>query len=173
MLGGTLVTKQTGPAGKPVSTILLAKKMNLVNEMYFAILLDRTTQGPMIIACAQGGTSIEDLAEEDPDQIIKIPIDPIKGITDANAQAVVDGLQVTGPKDAAKEQVKHLYDLFIKADCTMVEVNPLAEDDTGLLIAADAKVNNAALQPRQCRWHADLTGHSEPPALAVPMACRP
>ena len=154
MLGGTLVTKQTGPAGKPVSTLLLAKKMNLVNEMYFAILLDRVrfplvsvfarycatyamlwqaSQGPMVIACAQGGTSIEDLAEEDPDQIIKVPIDPVVGMTDADATAIVKGLEVSGPIDAAKEQVQALYKLFIDADCTMVEVNPLAEDDTGLL----------------------------------------
>jgi len=64
MLGQTLVTKQSGPAGKPVDTLYLAKKMNLVSEKYFAILLDRSTMGPLIIACSEGGTSIEDLAEK-------------------------------------------------------------------------------------------------------------
>eukprot|EP01047_Picozoa_sp_COSAG01_P070140 COSAG01_NODE_10553_length_2134_cov_1.622113_2_plen_249_part_00 len=106
----------------------------------------------MVIACAQGGTSIEDLAEEDPDQIIKVPIDPIVGITDENAAAVVAGLQVTGPVDDAKEQIKALYNLFVAADCTMVEVNPLAEDDTGKLIAADAKIgfdDNAGFRQKE------------------------
>ena len=83
MLGGTLVTKQSGPAGKPVNTLLLAKKMDLVNEMYFAILLDRESQGPLIIACSEGGTSIEDLAESSPEKIIKVAVDASVGITDA------------------------------------------------------------------------------------------
>lgn len=87
----------------------------------------------MVIACAQGGTSIEDLAEEDPDQIIKVPIDSIVGMTDEDAAEIVQGLQIGGSHEAAKEQVQALYKLFIEADCTMVEVNPLAEDDTGLL----------------------------------------
>ena len=69
MLGGTLVTKQSGPEGKPVNTILLAKKMNLVREMYLAIMLDRASMGPVIIACSEGGTSIEDLAASHPDKV--------------------------------------------------------------------------------------------------------
>jgi len=73
MLGGTLVTKQSGPEGKPVNTIMLAKKMSLVKEMYFAIMLDRVTMGPLIVACSEGGTSIEDLAASHPEKIIKVP----------------------------------------------------------------------------------------------------
>ena len=140
MLGQTLVTKQSGPEGKPVDTLLLAKKMQLVNEMYFAIMLDRATLGPMIIACSEGGTSIEDLAASSPEKIIKVPISIAEGITDAQAATVVDGLKVSGDKAAAAEQIKALYKLFVEADCTMVEVNPLAEDADGNLIAADAKV---------------------------------
>lgn len=139
MLDQILVTKQTGPAGKPVNTLLLAKKMNLVNEMYFAILLDRASGGPMVIACSEGGTSIEDLAESSPDKIIKVPISAKDGMTDADALKIVQGLEVVN-EPAAAVQVKALYELFVQADCTMVEVNPLAEDDTGLLIAADAKI---------------------------------
>ena len=73
MLGGTLVTKQSGPEGKPVNTILLAKKMNLVREMYLAIMLDRASMGPVIIACSEGGTSIEDLAASHPDKVRPSP----------------------------------------------------------------------------------------------------
>mmetsp|Transcript_55976 Transcript_55976/g.112174 ORF Transcript_55976/g.112174 Transcript_55976/m.112174 type:complete len:425 (-) Transcript_55976:208-1482(-) len=140
MLGGTLVTKQSGPAGKPVNEVLLAKKMDLINEMYFAILLDRASGGPVIIACSEGGTSIEDLAESSPEKIVKVPIHPVEGITDAQAMTVVEGLQVTTDKAKAVEQVKRLYELFVAKDCTMVEVNPLAEDSKGVLMAADAKI---------------------------------
>jgi succinyl-CoA synthetase beta subunit len=141
MLGQTLVTKQSGPAGKPVNTVLLAKKMALAREFYFAIMWDRVSQGPMMIACSEGGTSIEDLAASAPEKIIKVPIDIQTGVTDADLERVVtDGLQVSGDKMAAKQQIQALYNLFIQRDCSMVEVNPLAEDVNGILIAADAKI---------------------------------
>lgn len=140
MIGQILVTKQSGADGKPVNTVFIAKKMNLVNEMYFAILLDRAYGGPVVIACSEGGTSIEDLAESSPEKIIKVPIDVSKGMTDANATEIVAGLEVSGDKTAAMAQVKALYDCFKKCDCTMLEVNPLAEDVNGTLISADAKL---------------------------------
>lgn len=140
MLGGTLVTKQSGPAGKPVNTLLLAKKMSLAREFYFAIMMDRASQGPMIIACSEGGTSIEDLAASSPEKIIKVPIDITTGPTEENLQTVVNGLGASGDKAAAAEQIRALYNLFVDRDCTMVEVNPLAEDADGNLIAADAKI---------------------------------
>ena len=123
MLNQVLVTKQTGPAGKPVNTLYLAAKMQLTNEMYFAILLDRSSAGPMMIGCSEGGTSIEDLAEKYPEKIIKIPVDIREGITDAQANEMVDGLQVTTDKKAAAEQIKNLYNMFTASDCTMVEVS--------------------------------------------------
>jgi len=140
MIGGTLVTKQSGPAGKPVNTVLLAKKMDLKREFYFAIMMDRASQGPMIIACSEGGTSIEDLAESNPEMIIKVPVSLEEGITDDQIATVVNGLGVSGDKTEAGKQIKALYDLFVDKDCTMVEVNPLAEDADGNLIAADAKI---------------------------------
>jgi succinyl-CoA synthetase beta subunit len=140
MLGGTLVTKQSGPAGKPVNTVLIAKKMQLAREFYFAIMMDRASQGALIIACAEGGTSIEDLAESHPEKIIKVPVDLSKGISDADVAKVVAGLTVSGDREAAGEQIRNLYNLFVDRDCTMVEVNPLAEDVDGNLIAADAKI---------------------------------
>jgi succinyl-CoA synthetase beta subunit len=161
MLGGTLVTKQSGPEGKPVDTLLIAKKMDLVNEKYFAILLDRTTMGPLIIACPEGGTSIEDLAEKYPEKIVKVPIDISIGITDAQAMEVATGLEVAGSKEDAAEQIKALYTLFAESDCTMVEVNPLAEEaGTNRLIAADAKVgfdDNASFRQAEIFEKRDLT----------------
>ncbi|KAF2294907.1 hypothetical protein GH714_026942 [Hevea brasiliensis] len=126
MLGQILVTKQTGPQGKVVSKVYLCEKLSLVNEMYFAIMLDRQTAGPLIIACKKGGTSIEDLAEKFPDLIIKVPIDVFKGITDEDAAKVVDGL---APK-----------------------INPIAETSDNQLVAADAKLNfddNAAFRRKE------------------------
>jgi len=149
MLGGTLVTKQSGPAGKPVNTVLVAKKMALKREFYFAIMMDRVSQGPLIIACSEGGTSIEDLAESNPEKIIKVPISLQDGITDAQIQTVVEGLTCSGDPIAAGEQIRALYQLFVDRDCSMVEVNPLAEDAAGTLIAADAKIgfdDNAAFR---------------------------
>jgi succinyl-CoA synthetase beta subunit len=158
MLGGTLITKQSGPAGKPVNTVLIAKKMNLVKEFYFSILLDRASGGPVMIACSEGGTSIEDLARDSPEKIIKVPVDIRKGPTDEDLAKVVAGLGVSGDKAAAASQIKALYDLFVSKDCTMVEVNPLAEDADGNLIAADAKIgfdDNAAFRQKEIHEQRD------------------
>lgn len=164
MLGGTLVTKQSGPAGKPVNTILLAKKMQLEREFYFSIIMDRASQGPLIIASSEGGTSIEDLAAEQPEKIITVPISLDEGITQEQIDTVVEGLTVSGDKAAAGEQIKALYNLFVDRDCTMVEVNPLAEDTEGNLIAADAKIgfdDNASF--RQKDIHAQRDKSQEDP----------
>ncbi|TQD83751.1 hypothetical protein C1H46_030708 [Malus baccata] len=153
MLGQILVTKQTGPQGKIVSKVYLCQKLSLVNEMYFSIILDRKSAGPLIIACAKGGTSIEDLAEKFPDQIIKVPIDVFTGITDEDAAKVVDGLAPKGAdRNSSIDQVKKLYKLFSETDCTLLEINPLAETADNHLVAADAKLNfddNAAYRQKE------------------------
>ena len=159
MLGQVLVTKQTGEKGKPVNTLYLAKKMQLEREMYFAILLDRASAGPMIIACSEGGTSIEDLAEKFPEKIIKVKVNVFEGITKAQADEVVQGLGVQTDKEAAAKQIEALYKLFVDKDCTMVEVNPLAETKESL-IAADAKLgfdDNAAFRQKDLFALADPT----------------
>ncbi|KAK9146349.1 hypothetical protein Sjap_006252 [Stephania japonica] len=152
MLGQILVTKQTGPQGKIVSKVYLCEKLSLVNEMYFAITLDRTSAGPLIIACSKGGTSIEDLAEKYPDMIIKVSVDVFEGISDEDAAKVVDGLSPkVADRNASIEQVKKLYELFCKSDCTLLEINPLAETSDNKLVAADAKLNfddNAAFRQK-------------------------
>nr|GLL42728.1 succinate--CoA ligase [ADP-forming] subunit beta, mitochondrial isoform X2 [Ipomoea trifida] len=136
MLGQILVTKQTGAQGKIVSKVYLCEKLSLVNEMYFSIILDRASAGPLIIACRKGGTSIEDLAEKFPDMIIKVPIDVFKGITDEDAAKVVDGL---APKVADRND-------------SIEQINPLAETSDKKLVAADAKMNfddNAAYRQKE------------------------
>ena len=140
MLGQLLITKQTGAAGKPVNTVLVAQKMKLINEMYFAILLDRASAGPMVIACSEGGTSIEDLAEKHPEKIIRMKIDIKTGLTEAQARDLAERLDVKGSISDAVTQLQALYDVFINNDCTMLEINPLAETNELQLIAADAKL---------------------------------
>lgn len=153
MLGQILVTKQTGPQGKLVSKVYLCQKLSLVNEMYFAITLDRSSAGPLIIACKKGGTSIEDLAEKFPDMIVKVSVDVFKGITDDDAAKVVDGFAPkVADRNASIEQVKKLYELFCKTDCTLLEINPIAETSDNQLVAADAKLNfddNAAFRQKE------------------------
>jgi succinyl-CoA synthetase beta subunit len=141
MLGNVLVTKQSGEQGKPVNALLVAKKMKFAKEMYFAILLDRKSAKPMIIASAEGGTSIEDLAESHPEKIIKKYIDiNSKEIPKEDATDLAIKLGCSNVEDAAK-QFQCLYETFRKTDCTMIEVNPMAETTDGELYAADAKLN--------------------------------
>ncbi|KAI3460986.1 hypothetical protein Pfo_017649 [Paulownia fortunei] len=133
--------------------VYLCEKLSLVNEMYFAITLDRKSAGPLIIACKKGGTSIEDLAEKHPELIVKVPIDVFTGITDEDAAKVVDGLSPkVADRNASIEQVKKLYELFCKCDCTLLEINPIAETSDKQLVAADAKLNfddNAAFRQKE------------------------
>uniref|UniRef100_A0A6N2M2U8 Succinate--CoA ligase [ADP-forming] subunit beta, mitochondrial n=1 Tax=Salix viminalis TaxID=40686 RepID=A0A6N2M2U8_SALVM len=173
MLGQILVTKQTGSQGKVVSKVYLCEKLSLVNEMYFAIMLDRTTAGPLIIACKKGGTSIEDLAEKFPDLIIKVPIDVFKGITDEDAAKIVDGLALkVADRKNSIEQVKKLYKLFCECDCTLLEINPIAETSDKQLVAADAKLNfddNASFRQKEIFALRDPT-QEDPREVAAAMA---
>merc|ERR1740130_1176313 len=88
MLGKTLITKQTGEAGKPNNTLMLAEKVSIAGEKYFAILMDRGSGGPVMIGSKIGGTSIEDIAEADPTAIIKMPVDIMTGITPEQAASM-------------------------------------------------------------------------------------
>ena len=141
MLGETLVTKQSGPAGKPVNVLYLAEKMTLTREMYFAVMLDRASAGPLVIASAEGGTSIEDLAASHPEKIIKMRLDVERGMTQTQADELVKRLGIAKHQEDAAKQLMALYETFAKTDCTMIEVNPLAEDQDGRVVAADAKLN--------------------------------
>lgn len=141
MLGKTLITKQTGEAGKPNNFLMLAEKFTIKDEKYFAILMDRASGGPIMIGSKVGGTSIEDIAEADPTAIIKVPVDIMKGLSKDTALDMVTKMGWSG--DAATQAadcVMGLYDTFISCDCTMVEINPLAELDDGRVIVCDAKV---------------------------------
>jgi len=141
MLGKTLITKQTGAEGKPNNTLLLAEKVSIVDEKYFAILMDRGSGGPLIIGSKTGGTSIEDIAAADPSAIIKVPVDIMVGITEADSTKMATEMGYTGPQlKEASALIANLYKVFISCDCTMLEINPLATLADGRVLVCDSKV---------------------------------
>src|SRR5436305_6142488 len=142
MLGQTLVTHQTGPAGKVVNTVLVAKSVNIAREIYFAILLDRATAAPLIVASTEGGVEIETVAEKSPEKIIREPINPLAGLQTYQARKLATqlGFESSQLKNASK-LFEGLYRTFIAYDCSMVEVNPLVVTNKGDVLALDAKFN--------------------------------
>ncbi|CEL98573.1 unnamed protein product [Vitrella brassicaformis CCMP3155] len=142
MLGNTLVTKQTGEAGKPCNAIFVCERLYLRREKYFAILMDRSSGGPLMIGSAVGGTSIEDIAAKDPTAIVKMPIDITVGLSEAQAREFAEKLAFEGDRvDQAAQCIMGLYKMFIDKDCTLVEINPFAETHDGRVMVCDAKVN--------------------------------
>jgi succinyl-CoA synthetase beta subunit len=144
MLGSNLITKQTTAEGLPCTKVMIVERMYMRREMYLSIMLDRSAGGPIFIASPAGGTSIEDVAESTPELIFKQPIDITVGVTEEQATFLATSLGFTpGSKGhgEAKDLVKKIYTMFRANDCTLVEVNPLAETPEGKVVVCDAKIN--------------------------------
>jgi succinyl-CoA synthetase beta subunit len=142
MLGQTLVTAQTGPDGKLVSKVMVAVSKNPVRELYFAIVLDREAQAPVIIASTKGGMNIEDVAHETPELIMNLRVDPAIGLQPYQARKLAEYLELKGKfLKPACEIFQALYNLFIATDCSLVEINPLCTTDQDEVLALDAKFN--------------------------------
>ncbi len=140
MLGQVLVTKQTGEAGKLVNKVLIAEAVDIERELYLAILMDRETARPVIVASTEGGMDIETVAEETPDKIVREFIHPLAGLQEYQVRKLSKALELTG--DQAKQFRKllaNLFNLFIKCDCSMLEINPLVVTPSGDVLALDAK----------------------------------
>jgi len=142
MLDNTLVTIQTGPAGRKVQTIYFTVACDIKKEYYLAILLDRNTSYPVIVASNEGGMDIETVAHETPEKITKVFIDPAIGVADYQIRELIFslGLDQTESKAAAK-LIKKLYHCYWETDAAMIEVNPLITTPTGDVLALDAKVS--------------------------------
>src|SRR2546421_3683393 len=142
MLGQTLVTHQTGPAGRVVNKVLIAESAAIAREIYFAILLDRATAAPLIVASTEGGVEIETVAAKSPEKIIREPVDPLAGLQPFQTRKLAKqlGFESSQLKNASK-LFEGLYRTFIAFDCSMVEVNPLVITKTGEVLALDAKFN--------------------------------
>jgi len=140
MLGDVLVTKQTGEAGIPCNKVMVCERKFPRREFYIAIMLERSFGGPVIIASAQGGINIEEVAAEDPTAIFKFPIDIVEGITDATTEEIANALGLQNRMQETKDVLKNLYQAFMENDASLIEINPYAEDTYGKVYALDAKM---------------------------------
>jgi len=142
MLGQILITHQTGPTGRVVNKVLVAQSAEIAREIYFAVLLDRATAAPLIVASSEGGVDIETVAAKSPEKIIREPIDPLAGLQPFQTHKVAKqlGFESSQLKSAAK-LFEGLYRTFVAFDCSMVEVNPLVITTKGDVLALDAKFN--------------------------------
>ncbi|MBL9150871.1 MAG: ADP-forming succinate--CoA ligase subunit beta [Verrucomicrobiales bacterium] len=142
MIGQVLVTHQTGEEGKLVNKVLIAQSVDIAKEYYLAILMDRDSRGPVIVASTEGGVNIEEVAEHTPEKILNEKIHPLLGLQAYQTRKLAAKLGFQG--DQAKAFGKllgALYKLFISCDCSMVEVNPLVLTPDGQVLALDAKFN--------------------------------
>uniref|UniRef100_A0A8C5CQK5 Succinate--CoA ligase [ADP-forming] subunit beta, mitochondrial n=1 Tax=Gadus morhua TaxID=8049 RepID=A0A8C5CQK5_GADMO len=151
MIGRKLYTKQTGEAGRICNQVFICERRYPRREYYFAITMDRSFKGPVLIGSSQGGVNIEDVAAENPDAIIKEPIDIVEGIKMEQAIAEKMGFPQPLVKEAAENMIK-LYNVFMKYDASMLEINPMVEDASGIVMCMDAKINfdsNAAYRQKR------------------------
>ncbi|KAI8339402.1 hypothetical protein BC941DRAFT_420390 [Chlamydoabsidia padenii] len=142
MIGHNLITKQTGAEGKPCNAVYICERKYARREYYFAILMDRQSAGPVLVASSEGGMDIETVAKENPDAIVKLPVDIKKGLAfdDAKALAKKIGISDVAQEDAANTFM-NLYKLFTERDATQVEINPLSETNDHQILCMDAKLN--------------------------------
>jgi len=166
MLGHRLVTKQTGPEGSLVERVLVCKRRWIRREFYFAIVLDRSSAGPMFVASAQGGMEIEEIAKEDPSAIIKEPIDPLTGPSRELTMSIADRLGFHGAlQEQAASQFELLYKFFQEYDLTQLEINPLAETANDEVLCVDAKLSvdsNAMFRQPQLAAMSQGQGKEDP-----------
>ena len=142
MLGQTLVTHQTGAAGRVVRKVLIAESVEIACEIYFAILLDRAMAAPQVVASTEGGVEIEAVAAETPEMIVREPIDPTAGLQPFQTRKLAKELGFKHSQTkAATKLFDGLYRTFIGCDCSMVEINPLVVTKNGEVLALDAKFN--------------------------------
>lgn len=142
MLGSKLVTRQTGPEGKIVRRLLVEEGMNIERELYLGITLDRAVSKNVLMVSTEGGMDIEAIAEESPEKILKIHVDPLLGLQPYQARQAAFFLRLSGEQfKNAVQFVMALYDAYVQADCSLAEINPLVVTKEGKVVALDAKLN--------------------------------
>merc|ERR1719342_562958 len=141
MIGDYLITKQTGAEGRICNSVMVTERKYTRKEFYIAFMNERSFHGPVCIASSEGGVNIEEVAEKNPDAIVKFPIDVMKGLDLEGAKEIALGIGIHEKKvDEVAQILLNLYDLFQKKDASMVEINPFAEDSTGNFVCLDAKL---------------------------------
>ena len=141
MLGNRLVTKQSGEEGKPVAKLLMAERVYMRREKYISIIMDRGHNGPVMVGSPAGGMSIEDVAAATPEKIFTEAIDINEGPTPEMIERLATNMGFRGKAlDEAQKLIPELFNMFMDLDCTLIEVNPLAELPDGQVMVCDAKV---------------------------------
>ncbi|AQT45982.1 succinyl-CoA synthetase (ADP-forming) beta subunit [Bartonella apihabitans] len=147
MLGKTLVTKQTGPAGKQVNRLYIEDGADIDRELYLSILVDRTVGQIAFVVSTEGGMDIETVAHDTPEKILTLPIDPDKGVTAEDSAKLCDALKLDGvAREDGLKLFPILYKAFVEKDMSLLEINPLIVMKNGHLRLLDSKVsfdNNA------------------------------
>lgn len=142
ILGMQLKTHQTGPEGQLVRRLLVEDGADIKKEYYVGLLTDRATQSVVVMASSEGGMDIEEVAAKTPEKIIKEFVNPLTGMTDAQASNLVKGIGVPEASQAiAKEVLQNLYKTYMDTDASLVEINPLILEGNGNIKALDAKFN--------------------------------
>jgi succinyl-CoA synthetase beta subunit len=142
LLGKTLVTHQTGPQGKVVKRLLIEQLSNIEKEYYIGLVVDRASGRVVMMASAEGGMEIEEVAEKTPEKIFKETIDPAVGLQPYQARNLAFAIQI--PNHLVNKAVKFmmgLYNCFVDKDCSVAEINPLVVTAEGDVMALDAKLN--------------------------------
>ena len=141
MIGHTLVTKQTGPAGKVVNQVYVEAGCDIAREIYLSLLVDRESGRVMVMASSEGGMEIEEVAAHSPEKILKVTVDPASGISGFHARKLAFGLGLQDKQVGSFTKfVLAMYRAFVELDCAIVEINPLVVSKAGEVIALDAKV---------------------------------
>jgi|TARA_B110000263_G_scaffold86411_1_gene75446 succinyl-CoA synthetase beta subunit len=142
LIGSKLITPQTTAEGVEVRKIYVEEGCNISRELYLGIVLDRERDLPVIMASTEGGVEIEEVANKNPEKILKVHIDPITGLGDWQARKIAFGLGLEGNQiKYCVKFMKSLYNLFVNLDCSIVEINPLVVSSDDEIIALDAKIN--------------------------------
>jgi succinyl-CoA synthetase beta subunit len=142
MLGSTLVTLQTGPAGRVVKRLYIEEGADIAKELYLSALVDRETGRVAFVASEAGGMNIEEVAHDTPEKITNVSIDPFAGVSRADAEKVAAALTLTGALvDECEDLLKKLYKAFVDSDMSLLEINPLIITGDQHLRCLDAKVS--------------------------------
>jgi succinyl-CoA synthetase beta subunit len=142
MLGHTLITKQTGPAGRVVRRVYVEAGCDIKRELYLSLLIDRSVSEVVIIASTEGGMEVEEVAAHHPEKILRAPVDPASGISSFHARKLAFGLGLEGKQIATFGKfVSSIYEAFVALDAAIIEINPLVVTGAGEIIALDAKVS--------------------------------
>jgi succinyl-CoA synthetase beta subunit len=160
ILGMTLVTHQTGPEGRKVERLLIEEGVSIAKELYLGLLVDRAAGCPVLMASAEGGMDIEEVAEHNPDAIKKVAISPVTGLNAFQARQLAFGIGLAPAHvNKAVKVMQQIYETFVATDASMIEINPLIVTESGDLIALDAKVtfdDNALYKHAEFRDLRDL-----------------